>query len=47
MTEDERNRLRERLTADNEDGPRRPRSNKTKAPEVFRNVSDSTWHNGC
>lgn len=32
MTEDERNRLRERLAADNEGWPGRPRSNKTNAP---------------
>ena len=39
MTEDERNRLRERFAADNEDRPGRRRSNKTTTSDVFRNVS--------
>lgn len=39
MTEDERNRLRERFAADNEDRPQHRRSNKTTTSDVCRNVS--------
>lgn len=39
MTEDERNRLRERFTAEQEDRPQRRRRHKTTSSDVFRNVS--------
>jgi hypothetical protein len=39
MTEDERNRLRERFASEREDRPQRRRSNKTTTSDVFRNIS--------